>query len=183
MLTCRDARIRPLINGATRGPFAARSPPASGRSRNGAATASTRTCICFGPWNDGCRNGTPRRERGTTITVGITESARTGPLTAPHTLRVLWVTPKPEFEAANIFVRRQNDSLLAAGVDGRRFHVRDRTSPWHMLRSIFQLRADNPRVPTGHHPCPVRHRHRVSDDFRSASAFVRDLPRKRPEPQ
>ena len=56
--------------------------------------------------------------------------------------RTLWVSPKPEFKAAMIFVERQIDSLLAAGVEGRTFHLQSRTSPGVLLREWRRLRAE-----------------------------------------
>ena len=56
--------------------------------------------------------------------------------------RVLWVSPKPEFKAAMIFVERQIESLLAAGVEGRTFHLQSRTAPRVMAREWRRLRAE-----------------------------------------
>jgi teichuronic acid biosynthesis glycosyltransferase TuaC len=67
------------------------------------------------------------------------EAGRTTPGSA---LRVLWVTPKPDFKAAMIFIERQIDSLLAAGVVGETFHLENRTSPLVMFRELQQLRAE-----------------------------------------
>jgi glycosyltransferase involved in cell wall biosynthesis len=57
-------------------------------------------------------------------------------------LRVLWVSPHPVNEASMIFIERQVDSLLAAGVTGRRFHLRARTSPFAMFSELRRLRAE-----------------------------------------
>lgn len=57
-------------------------------------------------------------------------------------LRVLWVSPQPAHSASMIFIERQIESLLAAGVDGRTFHLQSRTEPSVTLREWRRLRAD-----------------------------------------
>ena len=75
----------------------------------------------------------------------LNEKDSTGPR-----LRVLWVSPQPANEASMIFIERQMDSLIAAGVAGRRFHLQTRTSPialfseWRRLRG--EIRAFQPRI-------------------------------------
>ncbi len=56
--------------------------------------------------------------------------------------RVLWVTPKPESKASMIFVERQIESLLAAGVGGRTFHLKSRTAPGMVFREWRRLREE-----------------------------------------
>lgn len=56
-------------------------------------------------------------------------------------LRVLWVSPRPEYQASMIFVERQIESLLAAGIEGRTFHLQSRTSPLVVLRELKRLQA------------------------------------------
>ena len=41
-----------------------------------------------------------------------------------------------------IFIERQIDSLLAAGVAGRRFHLESRTSPATMFSELRRLRGE-----------------------------------------
>jgi glycosyltransferase involved in cell wall biosynthesis len=57
-------------------------------------------------------------------------------------LRVLWVSPQPANAASMIFIERQMDSLLAAGVVGRKFHLQSRTSPFAMLGEWRRLRGE-----------------------------------------
>ncbi len=57
-------------------------------------------------------------------------------------LRVLWVSPKPTIKAAMIFIERQIESLLTAGVDGRTFHLQSRTEPRVTLREWRRLRTE-----------------------------------------
>jgi teichuronic acid biosynthesis glycosyltransferase TuaC len=56
--------------------------------------------------------------------------------------RVLWVSPKPEFKAAMIFIERQIESLVGAGVVGRTFHLQSRTAPPVVFRQWRRLRAE-----------------------------------------
>jgi glycosyltransferase involved in cell wall biosynthesis len=56
--------------------------------------------------------------------------------------RTLWVSPKPEFKAAMVFIERQIASLVAAGVEGRTFHLQSRTSPGVLLREWRRLRDE-----------------------------------------
>ncbi len=67
------------------------------------------------------------------------ESVRTTPC-AP--LRVLWVSPKPDFAASMIFVERQIESLARSGIAGRTYHLQSRTSPDLMFRELRRLRAE-----------------------------------------
>jgi len=63
-------------------------------------------------------------------------------MTEPRPLRVLWVTPKPEFSAAMIFIERQIESLLAAGVNGRTFYLYNRMSFLVSFYELLELRAE-----------------------------------------
>lgn len=69
------------------------------------------------------------------------EAARSRRPTPCGPLRVLWVSPKPTFKASMIFVERQIESLLAAGIAGQTFHLESRTSLLAMYRDLRQLRA------------------------------------------
>ncbi len=74
--------------------------------------------------------------------VTMKESVAARRTTPPGPLRVLWVTPKPEFKAAMIFVERQIDSLVRAGVAGQTFYLQSRTAPGVMLRELRRLKAE-----------------------------------------
>src|SRR5437016_3113928 len=56
--------------------------------------------------------------------------------------RILWVSPQPEFRVSTIYIERQIESLLAAGVEGRTFHLRSRTAPGVMFREWRRLRTE-----------------------------------------
>ena len=97
---------------------------------------------CSGRWSAGCKNGTrPHEPRASAADSRMPDipAAMTSTNTIPRTL---WVSPKPEFKAAMIFIERQIDSLLAAGVEGRTFHLESRTSPGVLLREWRRLRAE-----------------------------------------
>src|SRR5438105_2360168 len=64
------------------------------------------------------------------------------PFTVARPPRILWILPQPEFRAATIFIERQIESLLAAGVQGRTFYLRSRTAPGVMFREWRRLRAE-----------------------------------------
>ncbi|MGA2030813.1 MAG: glycosyltransferase, partial [Thermoguttaceae bacterium] len=70
------------------------------------------------------------------------EAAEAGPTVLASPLRVLWVSPKPDSEAAMIFIERQIESLLAAGVVGETFHLQSRTSLGAMFRELRRMRAE-----------------------------------------
>ena len=86
-------------------------------------------------------------------------------------LRVLWVSPKPEFQAAMIFIERQIESLLSARVAGRTFHLQSRTSPQIMLREFLRLR----REIRDYRPHIVHAQYGTVTAFLSAFASLRPL--------
>jgi teichuronic acid biosynthesis glycosyltransferase TuaC len=71
-------------------------------------------------------------------------SAEHSSIAAPQSppIRVLWVSPKPDSKASMIFIERQIESLLAAGIEGHTFHLRSRTEPGVTLREWRRLRAE-----------------------------------------
>ena len=98
------------------------------------------------------------------------ESDVAEPTTPSGPLRVLWVSPKPRFKSDMVFIERQIESLLAAEVVGRTFHLESRTSPVAMFRQWRRLRAEIRRFQP----------HVMHAQYGTATAFLCLLASRRP---